>query len=124
MDEILDFKFKGRVYMIEFPNVGKYRQIEILKQSISLGQYGNLFRTMTKQSEETLDMIDIESYLSTLCPKLLKDLKIETFGDLSLSDSRSLKKEYQLQFVPWWNNIEKMLKPEDPSKEKEDGKQG
>lgn len=122
MNEILNFEFKGKVYTIEYPNVGKYRQIEILKQSISMGQYGNLFRTMTRQSEESLDMVDMEAYFSTLCPKMLRDLKIDTFNELSLIDCKILKKAYQEQFVPWWNEIEEMLRPE-PKKVKEDEEQ-
>lgn len=120
MNEILNFEFKGKVYTIEYPNIGKYRKIDILKQSLSLGQYGNLFRTMTSTSEESLDSIDIESYMSVLCPKLLKDLKIDSFDDLPISTYKELKNAYKQQFVPWWNEIEKLLKPE-PSKEvKED----
>lgn len=112
MNEILNFNFKGKGYTIEYPNIGKYRQIDVLKQSLSLGQYGNLFRTMTKQSEESLDMIDVEAYMTVLCPSLLKSLKIETFSDLSLIDYKELKTAYQDQFIPWWNEIERMLNPD------------
>lgn len=123
MNEVLNFEFKGKVYTIEYPNIGKYRQIDILKQSLSMGQYGNLFRTMTNTSEESLDSIDIESYMSVLCPKLIKELKIDSFDNLPITTYKELKKAYKEQFVPWWNDIEEMLRPE-PSKEvTEDGKQ-
>ena len=123
MNEILNFQFNNRNYPIEFPNIGKYRQIDILKQSLSLGQYGNLFRTMTIQSEETLDSIDMEAYFSILCPKLIKDLKVDSFDDLPLLKYKELKKAYKEQFVKWWNEIEKMLRPEPVKEAKEDEQQ-
>ncbi|MCK9543795.1 MAG: hypothetical protein M0R03_17385 [Novosphingobium sp.] len=120
MNEVLNFEFKGKVYTIEYPNIGKYRKIDILKQSLSMGQYGNLFRTMTKQSEESLDMIDIEAYMTILCPKLFKDLGIQSFDELNFITYKTLKKSYKEQFIPWWNSIEEMLIPESLNKEKDE----
>ena len=120
MNEVLNFEFKGKVYAIEYPNIGKYRKIDKLKQSLSIGQYGNLFRTMTKQSEESLDMIDIEAYMTILCPKLFKDLDIQSFDELNFLTYKVLKKAYKEQFIPWWNSIEEMLIPEPLNKEKDE----
>jgi len=119
MNEILNFQFRGKVYTIKYPNVGQYREIDVFKQTLSMGQYGNMFRTMTAQSEESLDIIDIESYFTVLCPKLLKSLSVGSFSELDFVTYKELKEEYRKQFIPWWNEIEKMLKPE-PVKRVED----
>lgn len=123
MDEILNFQFNNRNYVIEFPNIGQYRQIDVLKQSLSLGQYGNMMRCLTAQSEQSLDSIDMESYFSILCPDLIKDLKIESFNELKLPTYIKLKKQYIDQFVPWWKEIENMLKPEPIQKVEADEQQ-
>jgi hypothetical protein len=116
----LTFRLKGNEYFIEFPRVGEYRRIETLKQSLSLNTYGSMVRSMTAAAEEALDMIDMEAYFSVMCPKLIEDLKCDSFSDLGLLDYKELKREYQEKFVPWWNDIQKLLQPE-PKKQKVDG---
>ena len=123
MNEILNFQFRGKNYSIEFPKVGQYREIDVFKQTLSMGQYGSMFRTMTAQSEESLDMVDMEAYFSVLSPKLIKSLGVESFSNLDLLTYKELKVEYRKQFIPWWNEIEKMLRPEPVKKETEDGEE-
>lgn len=111
MDRKIVLKVKGNDYIIEFPNVGKFQSIETMKQVVSKGMYSSLLSTATISSAEVLDMVDMESYFSVLAPKLLKDLKCDSFGDLDIMDYLELKKVYLEQFIPWWNNILDMLRP-------------
>lgn len=111
MIENLFLELKGRKFEVEFPNVGKYRSIESLKQNLSMGEYGNMFRSAINTSDEALDMIDMESYFSVLCPSLLEMFKCESFSQLGLVDYMEVKEAYKSQFVPWWKSIEAILHP-------------
>jgi hypothetical protein len=104
-------QLKGNSYTIEFPNVGKFQSIETMKQVLSRGMYSSIISMNTVSSIEMLDMVDIESYLTVLCPKLIKDLKCNSFSDLGLEDYLELKKVYQATFIPWWNMIIELLNP-------------
>jgi len=116
-EENLIFTLKGKPYNLAFPRVGEYRTIEAMKQTLSLNTYGSMSRSMMKSSEEALDMIDMEAYFSVLCPKLVEDLKCESFSDLGLLDYLEIKKIFKEKFIPWWNNIESLLHPTANKKE-------
>ena len=105
MQKNLVFNVKGNSYNIEFPTVGQFQTIESLKQVLSKGMYSSLIQTNTVSSNQALDMIDIESYLSVLCPDLIKSLKCDSFSNLGVIDYLELKKAYDEQFVPWWNGL-------------------
>jgi hypothetical protein len=111
MIESLFFELKGKKFEIEFPNVGKYRSIESLKQSLSMGEYGNMLRSAINTSDEALDMIDMEAYFTILCPQIFKLLKCNSFGELGLKDYMEIKDAYKTQFIPWWTGIEEILHP-------------
>lgn len=117
VNENLIFTLKGRSYEMTFPRVGEYRTIEAMKQTLSLNTYGSLYRSMMTSSEEALDMIDMEAYFSVLCPKLIEDLKCESFSELGLLDYLAVKKVFKEQFTPWWNEIETLLRPNSKKKE-------
>lgn len=116
INENLVFQLKGKSYSVTFPRVGEYRTIEAMKQSLSLNTYGSMSRSLMTSSEEALDMIDMESYLSVLCPKLIEDFKCNSFSDLGLLDYAEIKKVFKQQFVPWWNEIEQLLHPQPKKK--------
>ena len=105
MNDQLNFKVKGNEYTIKFPNVGNFRRIESLKQALSNGMYSSMVGTFTDAAQKAADMVDIESYLTVLCPEILKDLKCESFSDLGLVDFMELQTAYKEQFVPWWRKI-------------------
>lgn len=111
MEKVLSFRVKSNSYEIEFPNIGQFQTIESLKQVLSKGMYSALMTTSTVSAFEVLDMVDMESYFSVLCPKLIEDLKCKTFGDLGLEDYKELKTVYQESFMPWWNGILEFLSP-------------
>jgi hypothetical protein len=102
-------KIKGKTYLVEFPNVGKFRTIENIKQALSGGQYGNLLRSGTVDTERALSMIDVEAYISVLAPQLLKDLKVDSFSELGIMDFREIEIEFENTFIPWWNKVMKAI---------------
>lgn len=118
--ENLVFKVVGNEYLIKFPNIGQYRAIETMKQTLSANNYGSMSRSMMLSANEALDMIDIESYLTVLTPKLLDDLQCDSFSELGLLDYKELRDAFKKQFVPWWNEIEQLLRPEPVKTEKSD----
>jgi len=101
----------GNSYSIKFPTVGQFQAIESLKQVISKGMYSSLMSTNTVSANASLDMIDIEAYLTVLCPQLLKDLKCDSFINLGVEDYMVIKEAYDKQFIPWWNDIMKLVSP-------------
>ena len=111
MERQITLTVKGNKYEIEFPKVGKFKKIETLKQVLSNGMFSQLLATSTLSAGEALDMIEMESYLSVLAPKLIEDLKCKNFDELDLEDFIELKKVYIEQFIPWWNGILKILNP-------------
>ena len=111
IDRSVELNVKGNKYVINFPNVGEFQNIEAMKQVLSKGMYSSLMTTGTIGSYESLDMIDIESYMSILCPKLIEDLKCDSFSKLGLDDYLELKDIYQKSFIPWWNSILELLQP-------------
>ncbi len=111
MQDSIIFPLKGQSYNIAFPTVGQYRDIQIAKQNLSMNNYGGLFRSMLTESEDALDMIDIEANLSILCPELIKVLKVP-FSELGLLDYTEIRKVYREVFEPWWSEIMKILRPQ------------
>jgi len=120
INENLNLVFKGKNYSFTFPKVGEYRSIEVLRQNLSLNTYSGLARAMLASSEEALTMIDIEAYLSILCPELIEYLKCDSFSELGLLDYKELRSLFKEEFIPWWNEIEKLLRPEPIKKVKSD----
>jgi len=118
IDRQLVLNVKGNKYIVEFPNVGQFQNVETMKQVLSKGMYGALINTGTVTASEALDMVDIEAHLSILIKNdgsrknpLFKDLKCESFGELGLEDYLELKQVYKDKFVPWWSSILELLQP-------------
>ena len=113
--KVLNFEYEGKVYQIKFPNVGTFTLIESLKQRLSAGTYSQMIGSLTESAGTALDMIDLEAYLSTLCPELIADLEgVDSIRELSLFHFVKLKKAYDEQFTAWWNKVLETLK--NPSK--------
>ena len=109
IDRHLELNVKGNKYTIEFPTVGVFQNIETMKQVLSNGMYSSLMGMHTVSASESLDMVDMESYFTVLAPKLIKDLKCDSFGQLGLEDYLELKEIYNKSFMPWWEQILELL---------------
>lgn len=113
MQDSIILTFKGQNYPIHLNDVtvGKYRDMQVMKQSLSMNNYASLYRTMMVDSEDALDMIDIEANLTVMCPELIKVLKVP-FSSLGLLDFIEIRREYKKTFEPWWEEVMKLLRPE------------
>lgn len=115
----LEFKIKGNAYKISFPNVGQYIDIQTTKMALSKNQYGSMERSFLPVMQRALNMIDIESIFSILCPEMIKDLFPNGFNELGIKDYQELEKAYSEQVVPWWQEIENLFTPEKEEKSEE-----
>jgi len=110
---ILEFKDKdGKVensYNVEYPTVKEMIDIESLKLALSKGKYTEMIMSGTKWMARALNYVDMLSYLSIMCPKLIKDSKVN-LTDIDLLDAHEgLLKTYREQFLPWWNEYEALV---------------
>ena len=100
-------------YVIKPPSVGQFYDIEVNKQVFGKGVYSAVIKTNTMSAQHAADMIDIEAHLRVLMPKeFFEDLKAETFTDLGLEDYNRLRETYLNDFLPWWKEIQDLLKLE------------
>lgn len=106
----LTFVVKNNEYSIKTPTAGQLWDIEEMKSLLSNGQYGTVLKNRTYWSEYNLDNIDMFSYVSILCPKLIKDLEVDSWKELDPFDLAELKAAYKSQFLPWYDQFTKMLK--------------
>lgn len=111
-------------YEVQWPTIQEMIDIESLKLSLSKGKYTTLVVSGTKWMDRVLNYIDMCSYLSVLCPKLVKDMKID-IRDLDAMDAnKGLMIVYTKQFLPWWNDYEQMVdKFENPDPVEKDSKE-
>lgn len=108
------------IYTVEWPTVQQIIDIESFKLSITKGKYTEMIMLSTKWSNRALNSADMCAYLIVMAPQLIKDMKVNP-RNLDLVDStEGLMKVYLEQFVPWWNEYEKMidLKENPPEEEK------
>lgn len=100
------FKVRGNEYTVSSPNIAQLIQIELMKVSLSNGNYSTLIKTGTAGAINALDNIDMVAIISVLVPKLLEDLKIpsKNLMSLNIQDAKELLKEYKEQLLPWINS--------------------
>ena len=110
------FKLKSNEYTISIPNPGQLVDIESQKAILSSGLYADIMNSGTLGSNYSLDVIDIQAYLSVLCPELMKDMKVPT-REMDLFDFRELRDAYVEQFVPWVNEWMTVLNPANTKQE-------
>ena len=120
--ELVDQSGNKTHYIINFPDAGKLLRIEELKAALA-PRYKEMEQKQSILSDLALDIVDMQSYFSVLCPQLLKDLRVSLF-DLDIVDVIDLRKQYLKQYVPWWNDLIRFIQglPEIPDQveDKED----
>lgn len=113
--------FKNNSYTINFPNVGQLQDIEAFKITYSNGRYVDLMNSGLKMHEQMLDITDAVSYLSVLCPTLMKDLGVKSWRSLDPFMAKELVKCYKNDFIPWFKPIlEDLYKFDEPEIEESD----
>jgi hypothetical protein len=112
MIKTIELKVKDKNYKVEYPNVGKFLDVEFLKAQLSNGLYGTLVMSNIKTSYWSLDLIDTEAYLTVFVPAVIKDLKT-SFRELGLEDSLEIVKVYKEQLKPWIEEWQKIFTSEE-----------
>lgn len=100
----------GREYDIQFPTVGQFYSIEAMKQRLSGGMYNSMVLSPADSAQHALDMIDIESTLVILCPKLIEDLKVKNFSELDVRDYIQIRDKYYAEVAPFFKEVQNVLK--------------
>lgn len=101
MKREIQFVIKGNSYTVSFPTVRNFLNIEASRMTLSNGTYGQLLRSSLITSSVALDMIDMISVMSTLCPKMIEDLKVASMLDLDLADSKEVLDVYNSDIKKW-----------------------
>lgn len=103
----LTFHCKGieETYETKYPNVGQYIDIENKKIQLSNGNYAQMAASGIATMNKALDYIDAYAYFSVLIPKLIQDLGVNNFFELSTDDADEIIKVFKNDFVPWLNDI-------------------
>lgn len=109
MTDSKNIKIRGKEYEVHFPNVGQYYSIETTKQKLGKGFYNVLLGNPTKTAQDALDMIDIEAFLTVLCPSLLEDMKVEKFSQLGIADYKEIKEIYLKEIQPFLREVNSVL---------------
>lgn len=115
----LSFKVKGNTYTVQFPTVAQFIDIESTKAKLASNGYNQMIKANTLLSNKALDFVDMTSYLTVLCPELMKDLKAQSILHMDIFDAKELMKAYSEQFVPWLNEWQKVLSEIEPVKKEE-----
>jgi hypothetical protein len=107
--EQFNFEIKGKKYTTERVVVGKIIDMWKMRMALSMGTYGQMYRTALVNSDEALIAINVESFFTVFCPQLIKDLKPATFQELGIEDYIEIRDLFINQAQPWLSKIEELL---------------
>jgi len=99
-----------REYKVNIPTVGELVHIEHLKAIYAESNYRGIASSNTIGGNYALDLVDMNAYLTTLVPDLIKDLKSDDLFKLDIFDVQDLKKAYEESFIPWVNEWQTALR--------------
>lgn len=112
------FVIKENEYEVSFPKVGEFLKMESLKASLSQGNYGSFINAMTMSSVQALDFIDMLALYQVLCPKLIKDIKLDNILEMDALDAKELLAVYKKEIQPWINEWLKLF--QNPTEDKKE----
>jgi hypothetical protein len=104
----ITFTVKGNTYTASYPTVGQFFDMESNKVVLSKGQFGGMLDAGTFMSFDAIQNIGIVAFIKTMCPQLIKDLKVEKIEDIDLIDFKELVETYNQQIKPWFDNWYKL----------------
>lgn len=105
----LTFKIDENEYTVNYPNNGQFIAIESMKSSLTSDNYEALASRGSISSQYARYTVDMIAFFSNCCPQLKKDLKVETFSQLDMIDSKKLIKVYASKILPWLVKWEEVL---------------
>ena len=100
MKKTLVFKVAETSFNITFPNNRQFVQIQNAKATLSSNY--DLLGQMDAESALAQKLVDVEAYLTILCPDFIKSLT-KSFGELSMEEGQKLIVAFNDQFLPWYN---------------------
>lgn len=110
MERSINFQFEGKSFNVDFPNYSRLLRIETLKSKFTSGEYGAMLSAGTKSSVIALDIVDMASLFTVLCPDLQSQIKGSSFMELTPGEMAPLMKIYKKKIAPWWNGWMNELK--------------
>ena len=103
------FEVGGNSYTVKKPTIGQILDIQTMKAQITRGSYGQIVRNMDDVGIMSLDMVDMIATISSLCPEVIKDLKVDNWDELDPFDILDIYKGYHETVHPWFNKYSKDL---------------
>ena len=116
MRDILEFEFRGVQYKTERFTVGRMIDIWKMRSVLTMGTYGQIYRMALRDADVALMAVDIEVFLTVLCPKFVEDMKVKSVRDLGIEDFIELKTLYIETLLPWFDSVEKLMSPKEDEK--------
>lgn len=114
----ISIKVDENSYVIKYPNTGQMLQVEDMKRSITKN-YDSLIIGNTLASQTAVYTTDMIAFLSTCCPTLKADLKVETFSELDAVINKKLLTLYIKEIYPWLQEWEVFLNTDTEEKKEE-----
>ena len=106
-------EYNGKKFQVKFPNVGQMIDIESLKNSLTMGKYGQFAASGVKSMYFILDVVDTIAFMTVMCPKLKNFLTDEDsdkdYTQMKPETVKELVMVYKKQILPWYSNILKFL---------------
>jgi hypothetical protein len=103
------FEAGGNTYTINKPDIGQLLDIQTMKAQITRGNYGQIVRNLDEVGVMSLDIVDMIAVLSSLCPEVITDLKVDNWSKLDPFDILDLYKGYHETVHPWYSKYSKDL---------------
>lgn len=109
----ITISYNDKKFQVKFPNVGQMIDIESLKNSLTMGKYGQFAASGVKSMYFILDVVDTIAFLTIMCPKLKNFITEEDsnqdYTQMKPETIKELVKVYKNQILPWYSNILKLL---------------
>lgn len=97
-------------YVVKFPTVGQFIEIETRKSSLSKQQYRSMVVSGLPSANLALDFIDSIAVFTTLIPQLLKDLRVESMLELNPVAFKAVADQYRDVYIPWYKEWEDAIR--------------
>lgn len=105
--------YKGKNFIIKFPNVGQMIDIESMKNALTGGKYGSFAASGIKSMYFVLDIVDTIAFLTVMCPKLRNFVTEEEdevdYTQMKPETVKELIDIYKKDILPWYSKILEQL---------------
>lgn len=109
----ITISYNDKKFQVKFPNVGQLIDIESLKNSLTMGKYGQFAASGVKSMYFILDVVDTIAFMTVMCPKLKNFITDEDsdkdYTQMKPETVKELVMVYKKQILPWYSNILKFL---------------